>query len=527
MNRLASSPSLPEPSSRPLNRTNTVAVNTSWLVLDAAVALVMGVLITIPVNRVIGPERLGYYIYIQFLVGASALATSIGIPNLTRKYMAEYLGLGQRDLARSIYYRTLVLQAWTGGALVLVGELLVFGFSDRSYWASSALLVFTQLPRMMVLIPSLANEAAEKMGANIPATVISQLLQGALVLLSLWTGWDLVGIAAALVVQYCVEFAIKAWMVLKWLDRGPAPPLPIELRGRMVKFWGYGTVLQVLNLAIWDRSDLIFLKMLDPLRSHWTYFSVASGLSDRAVSLLRPLSHATSMTLIAEYGRDRKRVLTMTADSLRYGLLCGAPILAIMSGLGGPLIYLLYGNSYRPAALALGIAAVLAIPKLILMPLHALTQAFEQQKVITRWYLACAAIDVALDLLLIPHFKFLGATAANGLAQSLAVLGTAVWAWRHFSLPLDVRTIARQMALAGVAGLAAWATGHLPLPSALQLILGTGVGVGIYIAGVRHLRLLQPTDRYRLQQLTGKLPGTANRLGARALCWMMRGETQN
>lgn len=503
-----------------LSRTATIAKNTLLVAIDVSVATVLALLTSIAVNRAIGPRRLGYFTYIQWLANTSALVAAVGLPLATRKYMAEYLGQGQPGIARAVFFASLRVQGLMALALVAVGEALVFTVTDPVYWGSSALMVLSQLPRMLVLIPSQANEAAERIRSNLPASLASQVLLTALILWSVWTGWDLVGIAAAYVVQLSFEFVVKMVVVLRWLKPGPRVQPPPELRKRMVTFWTQSSVLQLLHMFVWERSDFIFLRMFERDPRHLTFFATALNLTDRVLMMLRTFGRAVGVTLMAEYGRDARRLGPMTALSARYALLVAAPLLLGLAAVGAPTLDLLYGAAFLPAAPALLAAAVLAVPKPLLLPAQALLQAHEKQSVLVKWNCFCAGVNIALDLLLIPHFSSLGAALANGSAQALAILGIWGRARAMFALDLPLGALARILAAAVGSMCCAWAVAALPLPVAVRVAAGTAAGGTVYLLLVRGLWLLGPEDRWRLAELSKWLPGPAQRLARRALAFL-------
>src|SRR5690242_18601998 len=119
----------------------------------------------------------------------------------TRKYMAECLNRGEPGLALSIYRTGLKLQTLIAASITSVGLALVLVTGDQSQRWISAVLVVAILPRMVVLIPSQANNAAERMRRNAGPALTGYTMNIGLTWFSLWIGWGLYGIAASLVVS--------------------------------------------------------------------------------------------------------------------------------------------------------------------------------------------------------------------------------------------------------------------------------------------------------------------------------------
>src|SRR5271157_2276056 len=109
----------------PRNATKLIASNTFWYGFESVFAIVMVFATSIPMARVLGPERLGYFQYVAWLTNVGTLL-AIGIPSVTTKYMAEYLNRGEAGISRAIFERTLSLQISAALVITTLGELIVF-----------------------------------------------------------------------------------------------------------------------------------------------------------------------------------------------------------------------------------------------------------------------------------------------------------------------------------------------------------------------------------------------------------------
>ena len=94
-----------------MSNTKTIARNTGWYGLENAISSIVTVFTSIAIARALGPSKMGYIIYVSWIASVVSNLGGIGIPATTRKYMAEFLGMGDRGTARYIYFRTLLLQA--------------------------------------------------------------------------------------------------------------------------------------------------------------------------------------------------------------------------------------------------------------------------------------------------------------------------------------------------------------------------------------------------------------------------------
>jgi O-antigen/teichoic acid export membrane protein len=486
--------------------TNTIARNAFWYGLEIGIALIAAFGVSVAVARAIGPQKLGYYLYITWLANISTTVGVLGIPLSTRKYMAEYLGKGDGASARAIFFTTFRLQFFVATVVTTIGMVLVFTVSDPAYRLSSALLVAALLPRMIISVPSQANMAAENLRANVPASILNNIITIVMVAVSLTRGWGLAGVAGSMLAGHVAEVITRTIPVLRWVRKLPAGVLPPELRSRMVSFSSYGMVLMLLNAVVWDRSDLVFLKALCPDIRQVSFFSVAFNVSEKMLLIPQTFAHAVGASIMAQFGRDQKRLLPMVATAGRYVFLCAVPLLMGAAALSGPLMRLVYGWQYLPAIPVLAVACVLAIPKSLLLPAQHLLQTTENQKFLVVWGIACAVLNVSLDLLLIPRHAALGAALANGGTQLVAMLGIWVCALKLF--PLDMRwgglakILLSSAVMVGAVVPVAWF-----LPPLVALCIGFPLGAAVFITMLRLTASFQAADRERLAQLRHHFPG--------------------
>jgi O-antigen/teichoic acid export membrane protein len=482
-----------------------IARNSIWYGVEAAISILATLATTVLIARIIGPRRLGYFNYIYWLSNTAGGLASLGIPATTGKFMAEYLAGNERGIARSIFFFTLRAQSAIALLTVAAGLILVAVFVDPAYRFAAILLVGTMLPQMLSFIPSMANVGAEKVKANTRGAFAGTVAYLVVVALGLLLGWDLLGIACAVFVSRVVELAAKLIPVLGWVREIPAAALPSTLKKRMISFSRQNTILLILNLVVWDRSDMIFLRMLQADTRQLAFFSVAFSIVEKLFLAPQVLAAGVGVSQFSEYGRDRQRLLSMTTAAAKYVYLCGLPMLAGAAAIGGPVVNWLYGARYLPMASVFQMMAIFAIPRLVMLPAYNLLLATENQKPLVIWNCVCGAVNVLLDVTLIPRWGALGAAAANGIAQTLAGVGVWVIVGRRFSIQLDAAFFTKLTAVCA-AMFAVVLMVVSRLPSVPAVAAGTGAGIAIFVLGLRLASVLAAEDRARLLTLERPLP---------------------
>ena len=288
-----------------MTNTRTIARNASWYGLENIINIFVTVFSSIAIARTLGPSKTGYIIYVSFIVGVVSSLGGFGIPATTRKYMAEFLGKGDRGTARFIYFRTLLLQ--TGLATLATGGLLfwVLAHAPGEYKLASALIVLSIWPGMVNSISAQANVATEDLFANLPPSVVSILTYFVMIALTVVLKWGVVGIGAAQLCMRAVDFLLRVFPTFKRaLGWETSHLYPSELRTRMMSFAWQSVVSMSVALIVWNRSEVILLgKFCKDIRQV-AYYSIAFSMSDMLLFSATIFGSAAGATIFAQYGRD-------------------------------------------------------------------------------------------------------------------------------------------------------------------------------------------------------------------------------
>jgi O-antigen/teichoic acid export membrane protein len=150
--------------------------------------------------------------------------------------------------------------------------------------------------------------------------------------------------------------------------------------------------------------------------------------------------------------------------------------------------------------------ALLSIPKAILTPAQTLLYSAEDLGFILKWGCVAAAINVLLDLALIPSHGALGAAWANGVAQSFAAL--TIWGrvLVRYPVRIDVRVLLRLSAATLAMAIVVLGIVAMPFDPLMKLSVAVPVGVIVFLVTSRMFMVLQKDDRRRLLQLSALLP---------------------
>jgi len=498
-------PTIPAPALAPSNA-KVIGRNFIFLGLEVVITLVCTLLTTVFIARVIGPTRLGYFNLIFWLTSITCSVGSLGIPLTTFKYMGEFLGGGRKELARAVFFYNLWAQTVIASVLTAIGMIAVFTIVNPEYRSCAVLLVLSMVPNMITFVPSQANSAAEDAALNTRGAFVGAMVYVVAVAASLLLGWNLIGIAAGVLLYRSAELGVKIVPVLKSMEAVPHVPLPAEIRKRMFSFSGLSTGLMILQIVIWDRSDIIFLKLLQPDIRQLAFFSVCFSVADRLMQMPQTFANALSATQMAEYGRDKDRLFRMTSKASTYVLLGALPILIGVACIGGPFVRVIYGSQYLPAIPVFIVVALFSIPKAILTPAQSLLYSAEDLGFILKWGCIAAAINVLLDFVLIPSHGAIGAAWANGIAQTFAAVSIWGRVLARYPVRIDMPVLLRLSAATLAMAIVVLSIVAVPFNPLMKLSVAIPAGAIVFLVTSRMFSVLQKDDRRRLLVFSALLP---------------------
>jgi len=487
----------------------SIATNSFWYGLETVADVLIGVASSIAIARVIGPQRLGYFVYLTFLTNVAGRLGAEGVATAARRYMSEYLARGEMGLARSVFFTTLRLQSVLSAVLVLFGVAIAWFLVEPPYRLAACLLVLSIAPALVSVVPSQANMAAERFSRNIPSAIAGILAYAIMVTLALTRNWSLAGLASAFLIRRLVETTIRIIPVIQWMRKLPECSAPKSLNRKLLNVSAQNLAITALTLIVWDRSEIMFLKAFCDVRQ-LAFYSVAFSVTGYLALLPNVIGAAVGANVMAEYARARSRTSVIAANSMRYLGLLVLPLNCGIAALSGPAIRVAYGPLYAAAIPVLAIAAVLAIPKAFYWLPYTIHLAADKQAVLIRWLIVTAVLNVGLDALLIPRYGAIGAAIANGVAQSLTVALLLAKAKQLCPMKLMNHTVAAIVASAALMTGAAVALASFlrPLPAS---IAGVTVGAIVCLTSLRLMRALSPADLAFLDQGIARLSPAVRR----------------
>jgi O-antigen/teichoic acid export membrane protein len=261
----------------------------------------------------------------------------------------------------------------------------------------------------------------------------------------------------------------------------------------------------LLTLVVWDRSELFLLRHLSSDIRQLSFYSVAFNLAERLLIFPTIFAAATGASILAQYGRDRTKLPSMTAASARYIAMISIPLHIIAVPLAAPVLLVLYGKQYIGALVVATAAPILCLPKAFLGPIQSLFESVDRQKYFLVTTVIASFVDIAVAWYLIPAHGALGACLGSGAAQITAV--GLMWGIgiRKYRIQLPWVFLMKLAAVSLVSSLGAY-TAVSRLSPLWGLIAGSVIATSIFFLLCYVFKMLEPEDRDRFKVISNALP---------------------
>jgi O-antigen/teichoic acid export membrane protein len=411
---------------------------------DGAISLASALVVSVLLARTLLPTKFGLYALVMSIVSFAYLFARAGIPGTVRRYAAEFDGRDDRDLIGIVAGRGLRNAALTALAAAI---LVAVAAAPLSTFFRNASLQRYLLIGAVLLIPM------------VPLSVLRALLGGLqqyrfLMRVTIWTspiwlaacggalllGGGIGGVLLATLGVELLNVGALAWKATREVPIRWRLAPPEEVRSRMQRYNLALAALILLDVIVWQRSELLFLGRLSSA-SQISFYAVPFALTERVADLIpgAVLGVLLPGLAFAQASADPTRFVAVFKEALRYLGILTVPITVVGIALAPFVIWVLYGDGYAPAATVLQILLVSVVFGVLGQASRSALLGLEAQGWLLKTGIVAAALSIVLDLLLIPRWGALGAAIANTTVQATWSLAIFIPLWRrlhHRAAPL-------------------------------------------------------------------------------------------
>ena len=474
-----------------------VAKNAGILMVSQMVTWGLTLLLTVFLNRYLGPENVGKLDTVRAIWSIVAIFIAFGMNTYMTREIARDAGKTSTLFTQVIWVKLILFIFGFGG---VIAYLKWFGYPPDTLKIAYILALSTFFWEINTTVFA-SLEGLEQMQPISIGNVIGKSLNTILSLIMLGLGYGLVTIAIVIVISSAATLIVPL--------RALAKQHPLRSRfnlkesTKMLKaglpFLGVG-----LAIVVYLQVDVIIISLFVNEKTVGWYTS-----ADRLFStpLFVPTVFMTAVypALARMFTTNPKAMPHLIRKSFHLLLILGVPIGFGIIIMAYPLVILLYGEAFAPSGIVLSILGFVLIFSYQNILLGQFLIATERQNKWTTVMIVSTIATVFLDLYLIPYTARTFGNGAIGGAFAFVITETSMLIIGLRMLPknsLDKHTLslAGRTLIAGIGmGIATW------WARPLFILIPISIGAVSYILFLLLLNVITREDIVLLQNATGGL----------------------
>lgn len=450
--------------------------------------------VAILMARDLGPERFGPFSFVFAVVTVFHMIADFGLTNILVRELARQKEQVDHVLGAVIPLVTI---------LALISYALICGtaqFLSLAPDEKQAMYIMgaTVLVTFHAATYGSVCRAFEEMGYNAIGLIIQRFVLLILVIIALYLEAGLPGFALCYLGERVIQWVFFFLLVRKKYSRY-VWRIDTEYWHKLLREGlpiGAGMVLRRLSWHV----DIFILTALSTASSVGLF-----GAAYRIVQMINVIPFTLSLPVFPALSRratnSPQEAFILYLRIQKIFILIGLPIGIWLLFLGTQLVVLLFGNDYTQAGSALQIMGLVVV----LLFMNSLYVYLFSSLGRQGYFMICVALGVAvnivLDVILIPNYDILGAAAAT-LCSEFAILLSGIYFLSRLGLVTKFGgTFVKPLIAAALAGsVLLW-----PLydPSMLSLVMGTLSFSGVFLLVAHWLKVL---SRHEMDALVSALP---------------------
>lgn len=393
---------------------NKTVKNAGWIIGGRLVNKALSFLVGVLTARYLGPSNFGLIGYVTAYVTFFASVCNLGINSVIIKNFSDHPEEEGKTLGT-----TMVLRAVSSflSALMIVGIVALLNRGEPLTVLVAALASVGLLFQVFDILKYWFQSRLQSKYAAI-ATVIAYFAVSVYKLVLLMTGKSVAWFALATSVDYIV---VAVFLLLAYRkNRGPAFSFSFakakELLGASSSY-----IVAGLMVSVYASTDKLMLERMLGTESV-AFYTTAVSISTAWTFLLEAVVDSMYPSVVQSHGKDQKLFERRNRQLYALVLYVSIGVSAVICLLSGPIISLLYGEAYLGSVGPLRIVVWYTAFSYLGVARNAWMVCENRQKYLKYLYIAAAASNVLLNLLLLPLWGAAGAALASLVTQILTTV---------------------------------------------------------------------------------------------------------
>jgi FkbM family methyltransferase len=388
----------------------------------------------------------GYAIWVLLTsVAWYGFLLDFGFGGAVVKYVAEHVARGERDAARELIAGAACLFAGLAAAVFAFGLaaapviVRLLGIPANGQADAEALIVMTgaNVAITLAMTPSFAVlRGLQRYDLYNGVHVTATMLEAAGVVIALRSGGGLHGMVAAF-----IPINLLTWCLVAWVVRRTVPDLRVRWRAarlgavrRIASFSGSLFVIQGSG-RLETKTDEFVIAFFRPLAAV-TPYALARKLAE-LTDMIVVQCVQVAMPLASELhaGADNNQLRRLYLASSRMALAIAVAMTLVLAILGGDVLELWIGDSYRAYAPLLALLAVAYLFRSSRTPAVEILQGMARHHLVAGVALASGVANLILSVVLLPILGLAGVAVGTLIPNVASLLVVMPYANRTLGVP--------------------------------------------------------------------------------------------
>ena len=390
-----------------------VTRNASWIIAGRVYHMLLAFFVGLLTARYLGPSNFGLINYAATYTSLFASFCTLGINSVIVKNFVDHPDDEGETVGSAIVLRTV------SSVLSLIMMVCITLIADKGETTTHIVVFLCGIGVVFQVMDTLTYWFQSKLQSKYSAfaTVISYTVVSVYKVWLLVTGKSVEWFAVSTSVDYLVVAVVLLLMYRK--HSGPQFKCSMH-KAKELFFSSYHFILAGLMVSIYGSTDKFMLKqMLD--EAEVGYYSTAVSLCNTWVFLLSAIIDSLYPVILQSFGNKQ---LFERKNKQLYAIVFYISVVVSLgfSLLATPIIDVLYGSAYAPAAAPLRIITWYTAFSYLGVARNAWIVSYNKQNCLKYLYVGAAITNVILNALMIPLWGSSGAALASLLTQISTII---------------------------------------------------------------------------------------------------------
>jgi len=389
-----------------MNIVQRIAKNTIILLTANAISKVIGFFYVMYTARYLGTEGFGILSFALAFTGIFGVFTDMGLGTLMVREVAKEKSLVEKYLGNITIIKSILAISTFGIIVLLINFLNYPEQTIKVVYLIALSVIFNSFSEMFYSI----FRAYEKMEYQSFGQILSSALMLSGALLAINQGFSIIGFAS---IYFMVSVIILIYSFVLYILKFAKLKIEIDWdfwKQCIKEAWPMGGM--AICIMIYFRIDVVMLSLMKGDTAVGLY-SAAYRLSEIS-TIIPSMFMASIFPIMSKYHKNYKSSFIKTyGKSVKYLFSLALPMALSITLLAKPIINLIYGNEFAGSVRALQILIWASAIMYATMVMGTTYVTANRQMVNFKLAIVAVILNIVLNLLLIPKYSYLGASAAT------------------------------------------------------------------------------------------------------------------